>query len=144
MPNSFPPIDKTTPHPHALEVSIFGPGVGECIVIHLGDGQWMIIDSCLNTTSKQPVAIEYLESLGVDVASSVVLVVVSHWHDDHIRGLNSIVEKCTSARICYSAALLKQEFLSLVSTFSGRLSLVDRNTSGTKEIADIINTLKNV
>ena len=142
LPESFPPIDYFSPCSHELEVSIFGPGVGECIVVHLGNGQWMIVDSCLDHCTKQSVAIQYLESIGVDVATDVELILITHWHDDHIRGLSAMVEKCTSARICYSAALLKQEFLSLVSTYSGRLSLVDRHTSGTREMAQIIQALE--
>ncbi len=143
MLESFPPIDYAPPHPDKLEVSIFGSGVGECIVIHLGNGQWMIVDSCLDPSIKQPVSLQYLENLGVDVATAVKIVLVTHWHDDHIGGLSTIVEKCTLARVCYSAALLKQEFLSVVSAYSGRLSLVDRYTSGTKEIARVIRALKN-
>ncbi len=140
--NSFPPIDNTPPHPQQLEISIFGPGVGESIVIHLGYAQWMIIDSCVHRSDNQPAAIKYLESIGVDLSTAVKLVLVSHWHDDHIKGLANIVKKCESARICYSAALLRQEFLSLVSTFSGRSSLVDRYTAGTREMADIIRLLE--
>ena len=142
MLNSFPPIDNTPPLPHELEISIFGPGVGECIVIHLGNGQWMIIDSCIDPTCNQPAAVKHLENIGVDLSSAVKLVLVSHWHDDHIRGLSVVVSQCESARVCYSAALLKQEFLSLVSIYSGRLSLVDRYTSGTREIANIIKVLE--
>lgn len=142
MPNSFLPINSTPPLSSELEISIFGSGVGECIVIHLGNGQWMIVDSCLDPTSKQPAAIKYLENIGVDLSSAVKLILISHWHDDHIRGLSGMVNKCESARVCYSAALLKQEFLSLVSTYSGQLSLVDRHTSGTREIANIIKILE--
>lgn len=103
----------------------------------------MIVDSCLDPSSKQSVSIQYLEGLGVEVATAVKVVLVTHWHDDHIRGLSRVVEKCKSARVCYSAALLKQEFLSLVSTYSGRLSLVDRHTAGTKEISCVIKVLEN-
>ncbi len=142
MLKSFPPINSAPPRPHELEVSIFGTGVGECIVVHLGDGQWMIVDSCLDPSAKQPVSLLYLEKLGIDVVAAVKVVLVTHWHDDHIRGLSTVVEKCKSARVCYSAALLKQEFLSLVSTYSGRLSLVDRHTAGTKEISCVIKALE--
>lgn len=142
MLKSFLPIDNTLPRPHELEVSIFGSGVGECIVVHLGDGQWMIVDSCLDPSSKQSVSLQYLEDLGVNIATAVKVVLITHWHDDHIRGLSRVVAKCKSARICYSAALLKQEFLSLVSTYSGRLSLVDRHTAGTKEISCVIKALE--
>lgn len=38
----------TPPVADELEVSVFGPGVGESVVVHLGHGDWMVVDSCLN------------------------------------------------------------------------------------------------
>jgi len=29
-----------------IEVSVFGPGYGESILVHLGAGKWVIVDSC--------------------------------------------------------------------------------------------------
>jgi hypothetical protein len=43
---------------------IIGPGPGECIVLHLGDNEWCIVDSCLPHGSSEPAAVEYLKSLG--------------------------------------------------------------------------------
>ena len=85
MPKSFLPINNALPRPYELEVSIFGPGVGECIVIHLGDGQWMIVDSCLDPSSKQSVSLQYLENLGVDIATAVKVVLVTHWRSEERR-----------------------------------------------------------
>ena len=65
------------PNLHELEVSVFGPGVGECIVAHVGDGDWIVVDSCINRESQEPVALEYLKSLHVDIPSRVRLVVAT-------------------------------------------------------------------
>jgi hypothetical protein len=101
-----------------LEVSIFGPGYGECIVVHLGAGQWMIVDSCLDTRRRSHPPLDYLRGIGVDVSSQVQLVVASHWHDDHVRGLSEVFAECEQARFCCSAALQFGELLNLL----GRLA----------------------
>src|SRR5258708_6538741 len=91
--------DRTSP-PLAdeLELSLFGPGKGECVVVHLGYGDWMVVDSCMGDGGKSAIALDYLGLMGVDVTRNLKLVVVSHWHDDHIRGISKILATATSAR----------------------------------------------
>ncbi len=113
----WPPSLKVTeapPRPHELEISVFGPGIGECIVVHIGDGDWIIVDSCINKQNGEPVALDYLRSLEVDVASKVKLVIATHWHDDHIRGLAKIVGAAETARFVNSAAYSFKELLRVV------------------------------
>ena len=38
------PVDP--PASDVFEVSIFGPGKGESIVVHIGNGRWIVVDSC--------------------------------------------------------------------------------------------------
>lgn len=45
------------PKADELEVSVFGPGIGECVVVHAGAGEWMIVDSCVDRSSGLPVAL---------------------------------------------------------------------------------------
>ncbi len=144
MQNSLTEIKYSPPKSDELEVSLFGPGVGECIVTHLGHGKWLVVDSCLNPETKNPIALDYLEKLGVNLSSAIVLFVISHWHNDHICGASKIVKTCPSARVCYSSALLDTEFLSLVSALSGseRVIAIDRATSNTREMASIVSLLK--
>jgi len=52
------------PQPDEFELSLFGPGVGECIVTHIGYGQWVVVDSRLSPDTKQPIALSYLNRLG--------------------------------------------------------------------------------
>ena len=109
MSNStIPPADDE------LEVSIFGPGIGESVVVHVGNGDWVIVDSCMATGGRLPVGIQYLNDLGVDPAASVRLIIATHFHDDHIRGLCAVVEACPAARFVCSAALGVQEFFQLL------------------------------
>ena len=32
------------PASHEIEITVFGPGYGEAIAVHLGEQQWMLID----------------------------------------------------------------------------------------------------
>jgi glyoxylase-like metal-dependent hydrolase (beta-lactamase superfamily II) len=70
------------PRADELEVSIFGPGYGECILVHLGRGQWMIVDSCRDQRNRRQPAIKYLERIGCDPSEVVRVVVATHWHND--------------------------------------------------------------
>jgi len=68
------------PAPDEPEVVVFGPGYGEAIAVHLGDNQWLLVDSCRNPKTKVPASLEYLQEIGVD-PTQVLAVVASHWHD---------------------------------------------------------------
>jgi len=117
MKNSLSPIHLTAPDIDVAEVSLFGPGVGECIVIHAGAGHWYVVDSCLSPGKKRSVALEYLESIGVDVRNQVKGILLTHWHSDHIGGAFSLVESCENARIHISSALNTKEALHLAALY---------------------------
>ena len=52
------------PPSDVVEVSLIGPGYGESIVVHIGDGEWIIVDSCLEENSQlQSSAIAYLNKI---------------------------------------------------------------------------------
>ena len=122
-----------------VEVSVFGPGFGECIILHLGRNEWVVVDSCLDTDTKRPVALEYLERLGVDVATQVSLVIATHWHDDHIRGFGALYEACKAARFACSMALNCDEWNALVEIYR---SYVQAGGSGVEELSRVMRELK--
>ncbi|SDL62973.1 hypothetical protein SAMN04488074_112111 [Lentzea albidocapillata subsp. violacea] len=97
----------------------------------------MINDSCLNATKSRPAALEYLEGIGVDCGSSVDLVVASHWHDDHIRGMAQVVDTCSSATFVCSTALRSDEFVQLVSAAEPEMSL-GSGLSEFRKVMDIV------
>ncbi len=96
-----------------IEVSVFGPGSGESILVHLGEGDWIAIDSCINTQTKVPMSIEYLRQIGVQ-PEQIKLVVATHWHDDHIKGLSEILDFASSALFSLSPIVLKEGIISLL------------------------------
>jgi len=104
-----------------LEVSVFGPGTGECIVAHLGNDEWMVVDSCLGKVSKRSVALDYLEEINVPV-SAVRVIAITHWHDDHTRGIAGVLRACPNAVFFCPSALRTEEFLTTV-LLAGNLML---------------------
>ena len=107
------------PKSNEFELTLFGPGYGESIVIHIGDGNWVVVDSNL-APNDMPQATDYLKSIGVDPCKSVCLIVATHWHDDHIRGIANILETCTNAEFCCSSYLTRQEFMAVVDALESR------------------------
>lgn len=134
-----PLFPSDAPAPDSIEVSLFGPGVGECVVIHAGAGSWIIVDSCV-TESRSAVALEYLAALGVAPAS-ICRVVATHWHDDHIRGLADVVQRATGAGFVCSGALRREEFLSLIAA-SPAVRRTTKLASGVDEMTTILQQLQ--
>jgi beta-lactamase superfamily II metal-dependent hydrolase len=129
------------PDPDDFEISVFGPGVGECVVVHLGGGEWLVVDSCIESSNRRPVALEYLEALNVDVSRAIKLVVVTHWHDDHIRGASDLVRQASEARFACSAVLKAEEFKRFIAA-SKSLNTKATGASGVDEFAAILSCLQ--
>lgn len=121
-----------------LEVTLFGPGYGESIVLHVGDGSWVVVDSCISPTG-EPRALQYLTELGVDHSRAVRLIVATHWHDDHIRGMAKLVTACSSAVFCCASVLCQQEFLAVFGHFEP--DRVPGPSSGVRELYDVFSRL---
>jgi beta-lactamase superfamily II metal-dependent hydrolase len=107
----------TPPEPNELEISLFGPGFGECSVVHTGDGNWIIIDSCL-TDERRPAALQYLESMGIDPAIAVTEIVITHPDNDHIGGIASVYKACTNARLVVSTAFTERDMVAWTMLYS--------------------------
>ena len=127
----------SAPAANTIEISIFGSVVGESIVIHLSPTEWLIVDSCLHAESKKPAAIHYLEAMGLDPAAVVKLIVLTHWHDDHVTGAGEIVERCQAAALALPQAMSCDEFIQFLSTYAKPDFVLDRETSPLKEFRRI-------
>ena len=130
---------RTQPDSDEFELVLFGPGYGECILLHVGCGNWVVVDSCLDP-EKVPVALRYLTEIGVDPPSAVSAVIATHWHEDHIRGMSKVLENCPRAAFCCASALSKPEFLGLVNRSSGEG--VTRLGLGAREFQRVMNLLE--
>lgn len=126
----------TAPDPDQLEVTLIGPNVGECVLLHFG-GSWAIVDSCLDRASQKPAAQTYLESIGVQ-PSQVHTIACTHWHDDHFKGLGSLLEWCKGARLWMSGALRRKEFVDAIEAWRDWPEGAEPHTSGLSELAKVV------
>ena len=125
------PPQNSLPRDDEIEVSVFGPGYGESLLIHVGKGCWIAVDSCIDHASRRPRPLRYLEALGVDPNTAIHIVVASHWHDDHIRGMHELFKAASSAYFVCSAALTGVEFLTLADLYASGSS---HTTRGPREL----------
>lgn len=128
------------PRSDEFEVTLLGPGYGECVVLHVGGGAWILVDSCGRADA--PAALDYLRRIDLDPARVVELIVATHWHDDHIRGMSRMVEVCANATFCCASALCREEFLTAVRALEGRH--VATFGSGVREIHGTFSRLREV
>ncbi|MEZ5682046.1 MAG: MBL fold metallo-hydrolase [Erythrobacter sp.] len=128
----------TAPAVDEIEISIFGRGIGEACVIHVGGGRWIVID-CLLSEEKTPVPLDYLRGIGVP-AQNIEAILLTHWHDDHIGGAAALVKSATAAEIAIPQAFQNDEFL-------GYLNLShpvegESFNSGVSELRDVLSELQ--
>ena len=132
--------ERAPPERDEFELALFGPGYGESIALHVGDGVWVVVDSCVDE-DRAPRALRYLETIGVDPAEAVALIVATNWHDDHICGMAHLVDACNQASFCCAAALCEKEFLSAVAALEhGHLTVAG---SGVGELYKVFTHLEN-
>jgi beta-lactamase superfamily II metal-dependent hydrolase len=126
--------------PDQIEVSLFGPGYGECCLIHIGSGKWIVIDSYVDPSTREPVALRYLRQLGFDPKLAVVLIVATHWHDDHVRGISKLLEECPNASFALSMAMASKEFIAMAK--SRKKIRLTKVSSGVDEIDKVFTDLR--
>lgn len=104
------------PESTIIEVTLIGTGggYGESVVLHIGNNCWVIVDSCIDPSSKISLPLEYLKSIGVDVSKDVKLIICTHWHDDHILGISQLLAESLLSQFCMARPLDKKKFLRLV------------------------------
>lgn len=108
----------TAPAADEFEVTLFGPGFGEAIAIHIGEHNWMLVDSCIDPNSSEPASATYLSQLGV-APHQVHTIVASHWHDDHVRGISQLAARYTDAEFMVSSVFNDKEAAYFLSAYSG-------------------------
>ncbi len=130
---------RKPPEDQEFELTLLGPGYGESIVMHVGGGEWVVVDSFLDSAGR-PAAVRYLEEISVNPAESVVLIVATHWHDDHIRGIARLVTLCSAAGFCCAGALFCEEFLTLAGALERRH--FSASGSGMREMHDVFSVFE--
>lgn len=100
------------PADNEYEVTVLGPGYGESVVVHLGQGQWLVADSCVDTEDplRGSAPLRYLRTMGATSQQAVRYIVASHWDDDHVRGLDAVVDAYPKARFVASQIFNEHRF----------------------------------
>lgn len=129
---------ETPPDRDVFEVTFVGPDYGECIILHTGDGNWVVVDSCLNDRTT-PVALNYLRNLGLNPPDVVRLIVATHWHDDHIKGMGRLVEVCDETQFCCASVHCQRELLETIGALSSRP--MSTTGSGLQELYKVMSLL---
>lgn len=133
-------MDLTAPGDEEVEVSVVGRGYGETVLVHLGWGDWLAVDSCVaDAAPPAPYAAVYFDGIGVPF-ERVRWLLASHWHDDHVAGFSALVRLCRNAAVFMSEAMRSQEFVSLA------LAEIDeppgRISSGVREMRATLEALR--
>ena len=63
-------VTHARPRSDEVEITLFGPGYGESVVVHAGGGEWLVVDSCLRADG-EPAALGYRCELNIDPAAAV-------------------------------------------------------------------------
>lgn len=101
---------KIRPTDDELELSVFGKGYGECLVICCGHNEYVVVDSFINPETKNPIALDYLSALEIPL-TSIKEVVLTHWHKDHIEGISALLSQSGSnVNLVLSPIIAKPEF----------------------------------
>lgn len=124
-------------------VVIGGPSLGESVLLHYGDGKWLIVDSC--TSDGQNLPLVFLEKVGADL-NKVGFVICSHWHDDHTSGMDTLLDACRNAYFMIPSVTNKSV---LPKYFEYRINSTDKEKEKEawlvfKRCLDVIDNRKNV
>lgn len=102
----------------------------------------MVVDSCRHPISKTSVALDFLRARGVNLSTQVKLIVLTHWHDDHIAGARELVNACDSATVVFSQAMTSSEFAELVNLYGDTSGLPAPKKRSLVEFRGIVEILK--
>jgi beta-lactamase superfamily II metal-dependent hydrolase len=124
------------PDRETLEVTVIGPGYGEAVLVHIGDGKWIAIDSCSNTKDRTSLSRRYLQSIGAKL-TDIIAVICTHWDDDHIRGFFDLADHAINAKLVIASAFVKKDFLAYANLFGRPLTQKTRS-----KLSEIVSTIE--
>ncbi len=116
-----------------------GGGYGEAVVLKLDPDNWVVVDSCIDPKSGDSLVIRYLENQNIDFGT-VRLIVLTHYHDDHVNGISNLFKRSPNARLVVSSCQNRNLFINLININSAKLKKQNANsaTSELKECFEIL------
>lgn len=123
-----------------IDILVFGgsKGIGESILIKIDQDNYGIVDSFVDSTSKNARALDYLSNHNVSF-DKVKFLVLTHCHHDHFRGITQIIENCPNVEFYISKSIGIPSFKLLISAYSKKVA---SSHNYFKEIVDSIKYLK--
>ncbi|MBB4341384.1 ComEC/Rec2 family competence protein [Rhizobium leguminosarum] len=118
-------------------VRIIGSAPGESLVLVFSCGSIITIDCC--KTADENHTINAIDELSLDFGN-VIFNVITHFHDDHIKGVSELVAKCPNSKIVIPDAWTADVFKRFVASVSDDTTL--NRFSVTREIEKIFDILK--
>lgn len=91
--------DLTTLDRTAIHVLVAGPGIGEGIAVALPGRGWIMVDSCRVPSGTAVPLVDLYERLRIDEDDRVELAVLTHPHEDHVKGFPDLLERTQPARV---------------------------------------------
>lgn len=91
----------TQPKNNEFELTFFGPGFGESIIVHIPGIGWGVIDSCEFKLAYQKY-VPPLEYLILQNARNLTFLILTHPHEDHFAGMEQIIDNYLGkiGRVC--------------------------------------------
>jgi beta-lactamase superfamily II metal-dependent hydrolase len=100
-----------------INVVVFGRGNGESILVQLEANHWMVVDCFINPNTDEPAAISYLKSIGQKPENVIKTIIITHFHEDHVRGMKDLISLSNpNAKVCMPDALTTKEALNYYTT----------------------------
>lgn len=89
---AFPSLKQIESSP--LSLFVFGPGFGEALLLRTPEGKWVAVDSTTKQCSGRTInpTLAALDHYGGELD----MVLLTHPHEDHVKGLRELIERCSS------------------------------------------------
>lgn len=133
----FPASEISPTRKNEFELTFFGPGFGESIVMHIPGVGWGVVDSCEFAPENDQwiPPLEYLKSQNVRCLAFLVL---SHPHIDHLKGFEGIIDNYLGRidRVCLYAGQGAREY----SAYLVRQGI--KGTPGANTLASVLGSFK--
>lgn len=92
---SLPSLQQLESSP--LSLLAFGPGFGESLLIRTPEGRWIAVDSTTRQRKRRAVNPTLAALDAYEAELDVVL--LTHPHEDHVKGLRDLIERCRTNAI---------------------------------------------
>ena len=135
-------LEIIPPNKEELEIILFGRGYGESILVNFGNFRYAVIDSFLNPSTGNPIALDYLNKINIPF-KNIELVVATHWHNDHIKGLSKILTEANSNAKFVTSTIINDEKFNSYIACGNNIDFQESDFAETSEFSKILDMIDN-